>query len=186
MGYFANLYVVQAETTNKGITIRTMIYCSENVTRAYFCWGPGERPSGLFSFAEKTVFCDTELRLLPGYPLDEGFDHPDQCLVEANFSPQKADDPVLFHIVLPKRFIPRRDMKPLEQPDRPFVYTMDERVIATYPVIGPAAIRFWITRIGATESIADYELHKLLHPDEERPSKIGFEFNLGIFKLKYG
>jgi hypothetical protein len=186
MGYFANLYVLEANANGADIATRTTIYGNEIGAAAYFCWGPGERPNQLHSYANGTMLCDTELKSLPGYPLEERSENSTEFLIEANFQPRRADDPVLFHLILPKRFIPRRDMKPLEQPNKPFLYTTDDRIVATYPSVGTTAIRFWITRIGEQESLADYDLHKLLHPDEERPTKIGFEFNLGIFKLKYG
>jgi hypothetical protein len=186
MGYFANLYVVEAEATGTTVQLRTLIYGKDIGPNAYFCWGPGERPSGLHPYAGGTVLCDAQLRLLPAYPLIETCEDLDRCLLEATFRPRHDDDPVLFHFVLPKGFIPRRDMKPLDQPIRPFIDSVDERIIVTYPVIGPATIRFWVTRLEKHESIGDYEPHKLLHPDEERPPKIGFEFNLGVFKLKYG
>lgn len=186
MGYFANLYIVEVSASETTAQMRTTIYGNDIGPVAYFCWGPGDRPEGLHSYAGGTVFCDSELKLLPGYPLDETFDDANQGLISANFTPRHRDDPVLFHFVLPERFIPRRDMKPLEQPVRPFVYTADQRIVATYPVIGAGRIQFWVTRLKQTETISDYEVHKFLHPEEEHPLKMGFEFNVGVFKLKFG
>jgi hypothetical protein len=186
MGFFANLYVVEGTANKKAVKLRTTVYGSDIGPRAYFCYGPGKRPEGLYPYAGGTVLCDTELKMLTGYPLVETHEGLDKCLVEANFTPRNPDDPVLFHFILPSRFIPRRDMKPLDQPGRPILFSVGDRVIATYPVIGPATIRFWTTRLRKTESIADYELEKLLHPEEERGAKVGFEFNLGFFKVKIG
>jgi hypothetical protein len=187
MGYFANLYTVEADATDVTVRTQTMIYRSDIGSFAYFCWGPGERPPGLYPYAGGTVLCDVELRLLPGYPMVETLGaNSDRGLIEANFRPLNDEDPVLFHFVLPTRFIPRRDMKPLEQPIRPFIYSSGERIIVTYPVVGQTTIRYWITRLKDDESIADYEQEKLLHPDEERPSKVAFEINLGILKVKLG
>lgn len=187
MGYFANLYIVEADATDRAIKMKTTIYGSEIGPVAYFCWGPGERPAGLHPYAGGSVQCDAELKLLPGYPLIETLGpNPDEALIEANFRPRHDEDPVLFHFVLPERFIPRRDLKPLDQPCRPFVYALGERIVATYPVVGPTSIRFRITRLRDNESIAGYEHEKLLHPDEERAAKLGVEFNFGVFKLKYG
>jgi hypothetical protein len=185
MGYFANLYIVEIEATDAAIRTKTTIYSSEIGPFAYFCWGPGDRPAGLHSYAGGTIQCDAELKLLPGYPLVEtlGSD-PDRALIEANFRPKHGDDPVLFHFLLPERFIPRRDMKPLDQPLRPFVYTAGERIIATYPVEGQTTIRFWITRLRNNESLADYAHEKLLHPDEKRSVKVSAEVNFGVLKVK--
>lgn len=187
MGFFANLYIVEADATDRAVKARTTIYGSEIGPVAYFCWGPGERPPGLHAYAGGTVQCDAELKPLPGYPLIETVGTtPDEALIEANFRPRHGDDPVLFHFVLPERFIPRRNLKPLDQPMRPFVYASGERIVATYPVVGQATIRFRITGLRDSESIADYEHEKLLHPEEERSVKVGVEFNFGVFKIKVG
>nr|MDH4458037.1 hypothetical protein [Nevskia sp.] len=139
----------------------------------------------LYSYAKGTVYSDADLELLPGYPFDEelGTD-PDTALIETDFRPKRNDDPVLIHFVLPQHFIPRRDLKPLEQPIRPFVDATGESIVATYAVTGPVVIRFWISQLQRGKSISDYDHQKLLHPDEEKETKLSVEFNFGVFKLK--
>jgi hypothetical protein len=96
MGYFANLYILEAEGTDAAVRTRTTIFGSEIGPVAYFCWGPGDRPAGLHSYAGGTVQCDAELKLLPGYPLVETLGpNPDRALIEANFRPRHDNDPVL-------------------------------------------------------------------------------------------
>lgn len=185
MGYFANLYVAELTAKPDDVETRTLIYGREIGGRAYFSVGEGERPPGLHSYANGTVFSDVELRLLPGYPLiqREG-DDSETCLFEANFTPRQGDDPVMFHFLLPERFIPRRDKKPLDQPTIPFVSRVGDRLSATYPVIGPGTFRFWVEQLRTARSLDEYDLQKLFHPDEVRSVKWGFEFNLGFFKAK--
>ncbi len=185
MGYFANLYVVEALATDEEVEVRTTIYRSEVGEKAYFCHGSGERPGGLQSYAGGTIFCDRELDLLPGYPLVERRSNDDGCLLESDFTPAKSDDAVLFHFVLPPRFVPRRDREPLDQPDRPIVDVHDDRVIVTYGVTGPAVIRFAISPLSPDDELHDYQLHKLLHPEEKDGRRFGFKLNAGLVELKY-
>lgn len=185
MGYFANLYIVEADATDAAVSTRTMIYSSEIGPVAYFCWGGGQRPPSLHSYAGDTLQSDAKLELLPGYPLVETLGAiPDRALLEANFQPRHENDPVLFHFVLPERFVPRTDMNPLQQPFCPLVCVHHERFVVTYPVVGPATIRFWITRMANSESIADFDYKQLLHRDEKRLANVGVEFNFGVLKLK--
>jgi hypothetical protein len=136
-------------------------------------------------YAHGTVVCNRELSLLPGYPTTETLGSGlDSVLIEASFNPMGSEDAVLFHFLLPPRFIPRRDLEPLEQPTRPFVYVVNDRVIATYPTQGRRDIRFCISRLQPRESISDYDHEKLLHPDERRAHKVSWEFTLGLVKLK--
>ena len=187
MGYFAHLYTVELNADDEIVSSQTHVYGNEIAPVAYFGWGPGERPAGLHSYAGGTVHSDADLKLLPGYPLRNTIgDDPNNALVEANFRPRQSDDPVLFHFVLPKRFVPRRSLEPLEQPSRPFVYAEDDRVIATYAAAGPSVVRFWISRLQAQESLRNYDIEKLLHPEEDRRLNVGIEFNFGVFKLKLG
>lgn len=136
MGYFTNLYIVDiAEVEGDKITVRTEVYGGPH-DRAYFCWGTGERPANMHSYAYGTVVCDKELALLTGYPAIETHSGAESLLIEASFNPMGTDDAVLFHFVLPERFIPRRDLEPLEQPTRPFVYLANGRIVVTYPTQG--------------------------------------------------
>ncbi len=187
MGYFANLYIVEVDVADGVIKARTTIYGNWVNKDSYVCWGPGERPSGLHSYANGTVCSDVELKLLPGYPMIETVGtSPDEALIQANFRPKGEKDAVLFHFVLPERFIPRGDLQPLDQPTEPFVYPAGERIVVTYPVEGRATVRFRISRIENHESLADFQYEKLLHSEAGRSLKVGVELNLGLFKLKFG
>jgi hypothetical protein len=187
MGYFANLYVIDASATDEGVTTTTTTYGAD--VKPHFSWGIGERPPGFFSYADGTVVSDTDMTVLPGYPRIErcspkwGTDR-DRCLIEGSFQPRQHDDPVIFHLMLPGGFVPRPDMKPFKQPSTPFVFRFNDRVVATYPVVGPAEVRFWITRLQDDMSLDDYDSERLFHPDQSKPLKAEVEFNVGILKLK--
>jgi hypothetical protein len=185
MGYFANLYVIDASADEDGVTLSTNVFGSEIAPRAYFSWGVGQRPPGMNEYADGTIFADSPLRLLPGYPLIEACRaDPDHCLLEASFAPPANDDPVLFHVMLPLRFVPARVREPFTQPATPFLMRLGDRLIATYPAIGPAELRFWISRLPATDSLDSYDLANLFHPEARQAVKAEFEFNLGFFKVK--
>jgi len=186
MGYFGHLYLVEVNDHGSAINVTTSVLGADiyNGT-AYFCWGAGDRPEGLLPYGEGTVFSDQALQLLPGYPLVESYGQAEsRVLLEATFNPKHSDDPVLFHFLLPDRFVPRRNEDPLAQPSPPFVCRSKNRLTATYPVVGPAEIRFWIVRMDAEDSLDNYDLAQVLHPAEKRATKVELEFNFGIFKLK--
>jgi hypothetical protein len=185
MGYFGHLYLVEVNAHGDAIEVATSVLGAEIGQTPYFCWGVGDRPPGLHAYAENTAFSDRPLRPLPGYPLVEKYG-PDESriLLEASFTPKHADDPVLFHFLLPDRFVPRRDQAPLIQPTPPFVCVVENRLTATYPVVGAAEIRFWIARLEAEDSLENYDVAQILHPAEKRATKVELEFNLGIFKVK--
>src|SRR4051794_21588676 len=107
MGYFANLYVAELTSTSAGVKSRIEVYGSEVAAHAYFSFGDGIRPAGLQSYADGGVVSDLVLKLLPGYPLlqTESTD-PESCLFSTSFDPRAGDDPVLYHFVLPERFLP--------------------------------------------------------------------------------
>jgi hypothetical protein len=187
MGYFANLYLVEVEATEEQIKTRTSVYGSEIGPRAYFSFGEGQRPPGLYSYAAGAIVSDVELKLLPPYPVVEvESENPDTCLFEAGFTPRDQQDPVMFHFVLPERFIPRRDREPFEQPRAPFVSRAGDRLRATYAVVGAADFRFHIERLEEGGTLDSYDIVKLFHPEGAKSTKVGVEFNFGILKFKLG
>ena len=189
MGYFAHLYVIDCSADQDGVTLVTNIFGSELAPTTYFSWGVGQRPPGMYEYADGTVVSETQLRLLPGYPLVErcgiaALGDSDHCLIEASFEPRSSSDPVLYHLLLPSRFVPSRARQPFVQPVAPSVSRLRERLIATYPVVGSADIRFWISRLPADESLENYAITQLFHPEAKQGLRAEFEFNLGFCKIK--
>jgi hypothetical protein len=121
MGYFANLYIVETLADKDSVTIETSIYGGEIEPKAYFSWGPGHRSENLYSYAHETIFSDSKLNLLPGYPMREQVGDPDRFLLEAQFTPLNKDYPVLYHFILPEDFVPLRNAT-IIQPTNPSVY----------------------------------------------------------------
>lgn len=189
MGFFAHLYLVEATADDAGVEVVTSAFGRDLWPRTFFSWAPGQHATRLYEYAEGTLCADERLPLLPGFPVrwrcdpSAGGDE-NSGLIEASFTPQKTDDPVLFHFLLPRGFVPRRGLQPLVQPCVPYVRIFVDRVVATYPVIGPAHIQFWITRLSKGEALSDYDVKKFLHPDEHRGLRAEFEVNLGVFKIK--
>jgi hypothetical protein len=187
MGFFANLYIAEIEAIDGRVQTRTSVYGSEIGPRAYFSFGEGQRPPGLYSYANGAIVSDVELKLLPPYPLIEvESEDPDIRLFEAGFTPRDQQDPVMFHFVLPERFIPRRDREPFEQPRAPFVSRVGDRLCATYAVVGAANFRFHIERLEEGRTLDSYDPVKLFHPEGAKSTKVGIEFNFGILKFKLG
>lgn len=185
MGYFANLYLVESDATKDSVTVETSVYGEGVGEKIYFSWGAGQRAGNVYAYAQDTLYSNTLLNLLDGYPLREIYRNPESFLLEAAFTPNHRDDPVLYHIVLPEHYVPRADREPLDQPGDPFVHVHQNRVVVTYPVIGSARVRFHVARLRENESLDDYDENKILKPIESRPVKIEFELNLGIFKVKF-
>ena len=122
-----------------------------------------------------------------GYPRDEWKDLAAGGFpITASFTPKRPGDPVLFHFVLPNRFVPRGNTEPLVQPCSPFIGVTGERLSVTYPVSGAttAEVRFFVEQMRVGETFEDYNLDKVLHPDPRRGVRCEFELNLGLFKVK--
>jgi hypothetical protein len=80
------------------------------------------------------------------------------------------------------------------RPDKtPFTVTREanialkrDRPFFTWPTVGGGDLRFWIAPLAQAESFADFDLKKLLPAPKRARTKLGFELNFGIAKLKIG
>jgi hypothetical protein len=127
MGYFAYAYVVEGFADNQGVTLSTSVYSHKELRdRAFFSWGEGNPSPGLREYASGTLYSDADLSLLPGYPRTQRLgnrpgENQDLVLIEEGFMPPAEDEPVLFHFVLPSRFVPSRSRSPLAVPPNPSI-----------------------------------------------------------------
>jgi hypothetical protein len=187
MGYFANLYLIEASTDQDSIRLETAVYGDEVGERATFSWIPGLREGPLFSFASDTIFCDKPLKLLPTYPVTTISDDPDRLTLDASFSPRHNDDPVVFHFRLPEDYVARADLHPLIQPVDPCVIVHEKFMTVTYPVSGAAKVSFEARPLQPGQSLADYDEQRILRPGKEFLGIKGFEIGApGIFKAIFG
>ena len=69
MGYFAHLYLVETTSDSAGVEVATSVFSSDVGQRVFFSWTPGQRATGLYEYADGTLFSDTRLPLLAGYPV---------------------------------------------------------------------------------------------------------------------
>lgn len=190
MGYFANLLLVEAEADAAGVSIDVSVYDGPVDEPAYFMWGEGSAPQTEYSFASGTLFTNTRLSLLQGYPRRERrpagnpYESENQCLIQADLKPRHQSDAVLVHMLLPQRFAPRRDMTPLQQPAPPYVRTLGERFVVTYSVRGRADVAFWMRRLRPDESVSDFDAARVLHADEKRRGSLKLSLKLGIFSVE--
>jgi hypothetical protein len=128
---------------------------------------------------------------LPGYPSVEHRgegpgENEDFVLIEEDFQPQRDDEPVIFHFVLPARFVPCCDRIPLVTPSRPSIVVRGDRLSATFVSKGAADVRFWIRRLQPNEDISDFDLARLFDKPAERSAKASLEINFGIVKFSFG
>jgi hypothetical protein len=187
MGYFAYAYILEAEEDDFRLSMRRSIYeadLNSNGGRALFSWDRGERPDGMFEYAGGSLFSSQELKLLPGYPLTQHLSYDDDYRIEEGFWPQGDNDPVLYHLLLPPRFVPRPDRN-LLQPSAPNVAQWGNRLVVSYGVRGGANIRFSIGRIAEQDSFGNYDLDRVLVASKSTSAKVEVEVNLGLLKLKF-
>lgn len=188
MGYFGNLYLVEVYKEDALTKVKTTIYGGNlDGQTAYFSWGEGNRPKNqLYGFAGNTIFTDTQLIQLNGYPAIEEYDSSKEFLLDASFSPKDpVNDPVVFHLVFDKYYVPKRDGKIFEQPSKPSISKKGDKLVITYPVIGKAEIRFPVTPIPNNQSLNDYDLETLVRPDAIKGSKRTIGINLYFFKFEW-
>ena len=129
MDYFVYLYVGDLFVDADGIKSYITVYKSKQVERAYLSCGAGQRPAGLHPYANGTIFSDVELKPLPSYlQISQASTDPDRYLFRAHFTPETEGHPVLFHFLLPHSFVPRRNLRPLEQPSPPVISRVDNHL----------------------------------------------------------
>jgi hypothetical protein len=193
MGYFGCAYVVEGTADANGVSLITTVYSADGLAsgKALFFWSEGERPGRLFSYAKNTLYCTERLSVLPGYPTSERRGHgagenPNLILVEEDFTPQSLDEPVIFHFVLPSRFVPCPNLAPLITPSRPSIIQRDNYLTATFVASGRADIRFWIRRLDAGVGFDAYNVSNLFDKPAVRSAKAKLEVNLGILKFSFG
>ena len=183
MGFFSYAYVIEGEVDQNGVSLSVSAYsCGGPLL---FSWGPGVRAQELESLADGTLFCEKRLTPLRGYPrLDQRQDTDNALYVEENFFPPHRDEPVLFHVLLPRRFVLMPNRKPFTLSSEANIALKNDRIFFTLPTVGGADLRFWIKQLPANESLADYDLSHLLSPLVGRTPKLSFELNLGLAKIK--
>jgi hypothetical protein len=189
MGFFSSAYIVEGKASGDAVTFSVSAYRADGPT--LFSWGTGDRAAGLVPLAGGTLFCATPLQPLPGYPRVDRragaeASEPGFHYVEESFFPYHRDDPVLFHIVLPPGYVLRPDREPFTLSRDAHIAQRGDQLVVTWPRVGGADLRFWIARLGAKESLADYDLGRLLTAPSGPPPKVSFELNLGIVKVKVG
>jgi hypothetical protein len=192
MGYYGCAYIVEGSADQKGVTLTTTVLSPGfGQGRALFYWSEGERPPGLFSYANGSLHCTSQLWPLPGYPSVERRgnqlgESENLVLIEEDFRAQSADEPVIFHFLLPPRFVPCPDRQPLVTPSRPSVIAREDRLSVTFVATGAADVRFWVKRLESNEKLADYDMSRLFDKPAERSTKATLEINFGIVKFVFG
>jgi hypothetical protein len=191
MGYFSYAYVVEGSADDQGVTLSTSIYAEHLDHPVFFSWAEGSRSPGLHSYADGTLYSDTKLSQVPGYPRTErrgngpGEDS-NLVLIEESFTPREASEPVLFHFVLPSHFVPRPDITPLVTPSAPSVIRRGDVLTATFVAKGGGDVRFWLSRLTNDETLDDYDLDRIFNAPISKNAKVTFELNLGIVKIAIG
>jgi len=194
MGYFGYAYVVEGTADATGVSLTTTVYGAADLASrsALFFWSEGKRPAGLFEYARNTLYCTERLGVLPGYPATERLgnaagENVDLVLLEEDFNPQSANEPVIFHFVLPSRFVPCPNRTPLVTPSRPSIILRDEYLTATFVATGPADVRFWIRRLEPGVSFDSYDVANLFDKPAVRSVKARMKINVfGILELSFG
>ncbi len=187
MGFFTNLVTVELDATDQSVEATRNIYRTPpgSEDTPYFCWGEGERAPGLYQYASGTIHCDTQLELMPGFPMTQTLPI-DWPVIDESFRPISESDAVVFHFVLPQGYIPVNEFNRIAQPLPPDIHTINDRLLVTYPVVGNGAIMFPIRALQDSEDIADFETRKFLHPEERRSLNMKVELNFGFVKFAFG
>ena len=189
MGYFAYAYVIEGTTEWDAIVLSVTAYSLPG--SSLLSWGPGNRPRGLMPLANGTLFSARRATPLPGYPRVDRRPITDarstEILIEESFSARGRWEPVLFHVLLPPRYVIRPDRTPFTLTTAAHIARKADRLFFTLPTVGGADLRFWIAPLVEHESFDAYDLGKLLTaPTKRQGPKVAFELNFGIAKLKIG
>ena len=194
MGWFNSLYLIEGEaTSDTEVLLTTSIHGKEMGESAYFSWIEGHREAEMQAkYGSDTLFCSTDLPLLPGYPVktncslnDKTLHDPPSLLFEANFTPPPTSPSwnTVVHVVMPPRYVPRRHLKPLVQPEPPFTKLVNDRFILTWAVEGSFSIRFCASPLDSRMQMHELDLSCTLAPPGSK-AKLGGEIGIpGMLKL---
>jgi hypothetical protein len=190
MGFFVYAHVVEGTADKDGVTLTTSVLKAHPKKKALFYWSEGERPGKLFSFASDTLHCTSKLSVLRGYPdVERRGNKPGEnenlIQIEKDFRSEFPHDAVLFHFLLPPRFVPSPNLRPLVTPSLPSIIVRGDRLSATFVATGAADVRFWIKRLEPKESLADFELTRLFAKPAERFTKATWQVNFGVVKFGF-
>ena len=195
MGYFSYLYLIEADKLNEEyLNIQTTIFQGGSGDVPYFSWIPGTRKHQLQAYANGTIYSNTHLYPIEGYPVKEaqrvGSRNSavlDSYVIEANFVPNRQDAGTVLQVILPNGYLPRKDVSPLVQPAPPFVNLLRNRIVLTWPSESGIDVRFCITPLPPNDNFSNYDLSKILVLGaRKKPLKFGVEINLGVLKFKFG
>lgn len=192
MGFYGCAYVVEGEADAEGVTLTTTVFGpAGDLDRALFFWSEGARPPGLHSYANGSLHSSVPLWPIAGYPSTERRgaapgESASLILIEENFRAQSSNEPVLFHFLLPRRFVPRRDLAPLITPSRPSVLLRDDRLSVTFVTTGEASVAFWAEAMSPGSDFASYDFNSLFDKPAVKSGKATIEINLGIVKFSFG
>jgi hypothetical protein len=191
MGYFAYAYVVEGSADNEGVTLSTSLYAGPVDRPTFFSWGEGDRSQGLHAYAGGTLYSEADLSVLRGYPRtqrlgDRPGENPNLVLIDEAFTPFSEAEPVLFHFVLPPRFVPSRNRTPMAVPKDSWICRHGDLLTTTFVTKGGGKVCFWISRLQDGEQFDDYDLNSLFNAPSTKAAKVSFELNLGIVKIAIG
>jgi len=189
VGFFSYAYVI--EGTEQDTEIQLSITAFKTGGPALFSWGPGTRPSGLTSVADGTLYCAEPLEPLRGYPRidvrsDTSGERLDELQIEESFFAHSREEPVLFHVILPPRFVIQPNRLPFTLKPEANISIRDDRLFFTWPTVGGGDLRFWIARLAERDSFDTFDLGRLLVAPVNSKPKLAFELNFGIAKIKVG
>ena len=192
VGYFDAAFVVEMNEVEDGVLLKRTHYGTGNSEKMLFFWSEGDRPDGLDAYAEGSLLCTQDLFITNGYPstqlLGSGQgETQDLVYVDENFSTWDEKSSFLFHFLLPRRFVPRPDMRKFDVPSDPSVIIRaGERLSATFIVKGGARARFWLKRLSPRESFDGYDLDRIFDKPVVSETKASMEINVGILKFTLG
>ena len=178
MGFFANLCVVDCRGLDRGgVSVSRYYYGAHQTPNTQFRWGIPECPPGFRPYAEETIFCNAELKKLPGYHDFLEF-HPEapNYSLKVEFMPEQPKDGVLLHILLPERYVPRKTSDLMIQPNVPTIRVVKNRLAITYATAGDTLIQFKFAQLRGHEKYADANLNQVLNPVAKWPSRVGRSF----------
>ena len=192
MGFFSYLYLIQADITDDDeISTKTTVFGAEPESDAYFSWIPGERSREIYSYGDDTIFTNFKLKEIEGYPISSPQKLGQQTggypiyVVSADFQTKNKDEATVLHVLLPNLFVPRKDLSPLTQPNPPYAKISGDKVVLTWPIVGPFEVKFCMSPLSTREELQTIDLSTMLVTEKNRKTKHGIEIDLKIFKYKF-
>jgi hypothetical protein len=190
MGHYAALCLIDVrEKSMTSIEAKIEVFEKEYGNKPYFMWGHDSHTGEMVSYADGTLLCNEELTVNEYYPkyveslLGENIDSQTAYVIDVHYKPPVEDTEVLWHLLLPERYIIAPYLEPRITPkdNEATISIVNNRLALTFSNKHGNILRCCVSKLKESESYSDFKIYELLSVPK-KTDKINWNVKLG-YKL---